>query len=126
MIQSLFSFLSYLGTAVALLAVFIWLYEKFTPYHEFQLMKQNNSAAAVTLSGAMLGFTLPMVSSIYYTQSLAEMTLWSLVTGIVQFVFFVAMHRWAKHIENGQVAPAIFVASGSVAVGLLNAVSISH
>lgn len=126
MIQSLFSFLSYLGTAVALLAVFIWLYEKFTPYREFHLMKQNNSAAAVTLSGAMLGFTLPMVSSIYYTQSLAEMTLWSLVTGIVQFVFFAAMHRWAKHIENGQVAPAIFVASGSVAVGLLNAVSISH
>lgn len=126
MVQALVSFLSYLGTAVALLGAFIFLYEKFTPYREFNLIRENNQAAAITLGGAMLGFTFPLVSSIYYTQSLGEMALWAVITGLVQFGVFAAMHRWAKQIEEGSVAAAIFVASGSIAVGLLNAVSISH
>jgi putative membrane protein len=126
MVQALVSFLSYFGTAAALLGAFIYLYEKVTPYHEFKLIRENNQAAAITLGGAMLGFTFPLVSSIYYTQSLGEMALWAVVTGLVQFGVFAVMHRWAKQIEEGRVAAAIFVASGSIAVGLLNAVSISH
>jgi putative membrane protein len=126
MTQALFAFLSYLGTAVVLLSAFTFLYEKFTPYHEFKLIQENNCAAAVTLGGAMLGFTFPLVSSIYYTQSLTEMVLWSIITGAVQLIVFTVLRRWAPHIENGKVAPAIFVAAASIAVGLLNAVCISH
>jgi putative membrane protein len=126
MLQALLSFVTYLGTAAALLAAFVWLYEKLTPYREFELLRQNNTAAAITLGGAMLGFTFPMMSSIYFTQSLAEMVLWAVLTGAVQFTVFTVKRGWAKQIEQGQVAPAIFVASGSVAIGLLNAVCISH
>lgn len=126
MTQALTAFLTYLGTALALLAGFVWLYEKFTPYREFALIKENNCAAAVTLSGAMLGFTFPLVSSIYYTQSLTEMAMWAAITCVVQLALFAVLRRWAGHIEKGQVAPAIFVAGASLAVGLLNAVSISH
>lgn len=126
MSQALLAFLSYLGTAVVLLAAFTWLYEKFTPYREFQLIKENNCAAAVTLGSAMLGFTFPLLSSIYYTQSLKEMVMWAAITGVVQLLVFTVLRRWAPDIEKGQVAPAIFVACASVAVGLLNAVCISH
>lgn len=126
MTQALLAFASYLGTAVVLLAAFTWLYEKVTPYREFQHIKENNCAAAVTLAGAMLGFTFPLMASIYYTQSLGEMVLWSAITGVVQILVFTVMRGWAKDIEQGKVAPAIFIASASVAVGLLNAVCISH
>lgn len=126
MTQALISFLTYLGTALVLLGCFVFLYEKFTPYREFVLIKENNSAAAVTLSGAMLGFTFPLVSSIYYTQSLTEMALWAAITCVVQLVLFAVLRSWAGHIEKGNVAPAIFVAGASISVGLLNAVSISH
>jgi len=126
MSQALLAFASYLGTAVILLAAFTWLYEKVTPYREFHLIKENNCAAAVTLAGAMLGFTFPMMASIYYTQSLGEMVLWSAITGVVQTGVFMVLRGWAKEIEQGKVAPAIFIASSSIAVGLLNAVCISH
>ncbi|MEN3113385.1 DUF350 domain-containing protein [Uliginosibacterium paludis] len=126
MTQSLILFLSYLITAVLLLGVFVWVYARVTPYHEFQLIRENNSAAAVTLGGAMLGFTFPMMASIYYTQSLVEMMLWALITGLVQLGVFIALRRWAGQIEQGRIAPAILLASASIAVGLLNAVCISH
>jgi len=126
MSQALLAFASYLGTAIVLLVAFVWLYEKVTPYREFHLIKENNYAAAITLGGAMLGFTFPMMASIFYTQSLTEMVLWSAITGVVQIVVFTVLRDWAKEIEEGKVAPAIFIASSSIAVGLLNAVCISH
>lgn len=126
MTQALFSFVSYLATAVVLLGVFCILYEKFTPYREFHLIKENNMAAAITLGGAMLGFTVPLVSSIYYTRSVLEMALWACITGVVQLLVFTVLRRWAPLIEKGQVAPAIFMASTSVCIGLINAVCISH
>jgi putative membrane protein len=126
MSQAVLAFASYLGTAIVLLAAFAWLYEKVTPYREFHLIKENNCAAAVTLSGAMLGFTFPMMSSIFYTQSLLEMVVWSGITGAVQILVFTVLRGWAKDIAQGKVAPAIFVAAASIAVGLLNAVCISH
>ncbi|MNR71790.1 hypothetical protein D3C71_24680 [compost metagenome] len=126
MIQALISFWTYLGTAVLLLGGFVWLYEKFTPYREFALIRENNIAAAITLGGAMLGFTFPLLSSIYFTQSIPEMAMWAAITGVVQFSVFTVKRRWAKLVEEGKVAPAIFVASSSVCIGLVNAVCISH
>lgn len=126
MIHGISAFLSYLGTALVLLALFVLIYVQITPYREFKLIAQGNSAAAISLGGAVLGFTFPLVSSIYYTQSLLEMIIWAGITCVVQFLVFTAMRHWSKHIEEGVVAPAIFLASLSIAVGLLNAVSISN
>ena len=119
-------FVSYLATAFILLAAFIFIYVHVTPYKEFALIGQGNSAAAIALSGAVLGFTFPLVSSIYYTQSLLEMVIWSGITCLVQLLVFILIRRYAKHIEEGTIAPAIIVATLSISVGLLNAVSISH
>lgn len=126
MIDAIVAFLSYLGTAVALLAAFVLIYTHYTPYKEFKLIAQGNQAAAIALAGASLGFTFPLVASIYYTQSLLEMMVWAGVTCVVQLAVFLCIRSYARHIEEGTVAPAIVVAALSMAVGLLNAVSISH
>lgn len=120
------AFLAYFATAVALLAAFVFVYVRFTPYNEFELIAQNNQAAAISLGGAALGFTFPLLSSIYYTQSLAEMAMWAGITCVVQFVVFTVLRRQAKHIEAGHTAPAILLAALSVCVGLINALCISH
>lgn len=120
------AFLSYFATAVALLAAFVFLYVRFTPYNEFALIAQNNQAAAITLAGAALGFTFPLLSSIYFTQSLLEMAKWATVTCVIQLLVFTVMRRQARHIEAGHTAAAILLASLSVCVGLINALCISH
>ena len=44
------NFLAYLGTAIVLLAVFVTIYVYVTPYDEINLIRNNNTAAAISLS----------------------------------------------------------------------------
>jgi len=125
MINAIVAFVEYLGTALVLLGLFVYVYARATPYEDFALIAHDNIAVSVTFAGAVLGFTLPMVAAIYYTHSLLEMIVWAAITCFVQLGVVLALRRQAKRVEQGHVASAIMVASCSVAVGLLNAVSIS-
>jgi putative membrane protein len=126
MFAAVTAFLAYLCVASLLLVAFIYVYAKATPYREFTLIAHDNVAVAITFAGAVVGFTLPLVASIYYTQSLVEMCLWAVITCAVQLVVAVVLRKQAKRIEEGHVASAVMVATISAAIGLLNAVSISH
>lgn len=120
------AFLQYFSAAVVLLLAFAALYVKVTPYDDFALIRENNNAAAISLGGAMLGFTFPLMAAIYYTHDLVEMLKWAAITGAVQLVIFAAMRRYSRRIEEGCTAPAILMASAAVAIGLLNGVCISY
>ena len=124
--QGILNFLIYLSSASVLLAIFVAIYVRVTPYKEFKLIAQNNNAAAISLGGAVIGFTIPLVASIYYTHSVVEMALWATITCVVQLLVFVILRRQAPEIEAGHTASAIMLATFSVAVGALNAVSISY
>jgi putative membrane protein len=126
MINALISFIEYLGTSVVLLALFVYIYARVTPYKDFALIAHDNAAVAVTLGGAVLGFTFPMVAAIYYTRSLLEMIVWAAITCVVQLAVVLALRSQAKRIEEGHVSSAVMVAAFSVSIGLLNAVSISN
>jgi putative membrane protein len=125
MLHSILAFLEYLGTAVVLLGAFVYIYARATPYEEFTLIAHDNTAPAITLAGAVLGFTIPMASAIYYTKSIVEMLVWACITCAVQLIVLVVMRRQAKRIEEGHVSSAVMVATFSVSMGILNAVSIS-
>lgn len=126
MIKAVSAFAIYFVTGIALLATFVQIYIRFTPYKEFKLIAQENSAAAITLSGAVLGFTFPVLASIYYTQSIIDMLVWAAITCVVQLAVFLCIAGHASRIEQGSTSTAIIVATLSIAVGLINAVSISH
>src|SRR5260370_22755935 len=48
----------YFLMALALVAVFLTVYTWVTPYREIALIRQGNMAAALSLSGALLGFVI--------------------------------------------------------------------
>ncbi|MFD2263215.1 DUF350 domain-containing protein [Lacibacterium aquatile] len=122
------NFVLYFGLSLVLLVMFVTVYLQITPHKEFALIRAGNVAASISLGGAMLGFVLPLAVCITHAVSLLDMVLWGLVTLVVQAaVFFFA--RWLKpdlseHIGEGSVAHATFVASLSVAIGVLNAASL--
>jgi putative membrane protein len=124
--ESFFLFLGYFVAAMALLGVFVVIYTWVTPYDDFALIRQNNSAAATVLCGAILGFTFPLVAAIYFTHSFVEMAIWAAVTGVMQLLLFTIMRRSAGAIAHGEMASALLLATTSVAAGLLNAVCISN
>jgi len=123
-------FLVYFGVALAFQAVFIVLYMAVTPHHEAALIKQGNTAAAISLGGAVLGFTLPLASVIIQSVSLLDMAIWSVVALLVQLAVYrlvdFLLREISRHIEEGNVAAATTLAVASLAIGMINAASMSY
>ena len=124
------NFLAYLGTAIALLAVFMTIYLYATPYEEIALILSNNTAAAISLSGAVLGFALPIANVIAHSDTLLDLAVWGVIAGIVQLLAWgvarMALPQLQEDIAAGRMAPAILVAALSLTVGLLNAACMTY
>jgi putative membrane protein len=124
--EAIAAFSAYLAVALIFLAAFVFLYSKITPYDDFALIRENNAGAAVILAGAVLGFTFPLLSAIYYTHSLVEMAKWAGITGVMQLIVIGVLRRTVGSIPSGHTASAILLAALTIAVGMLNAASISY
>ena len=124
------NFLAYLGTALALFAVFVTIYLYVTPYDEVALIRNNNTAAAISLSGALLGFAMPIAKVIAHSDTLLDLAFWGVVAGTVQLLAWmlarVALPNLQEDIAAGRAAPATFVAALSITVGLLNAACMTY
>lgn len=101
-------------------------YQWSTPYNERILIRGGNTAAAVTLGGALLGYVLPLASALSQTATLAEFAAWALLAAIIQvaavtIVRRVVMRDFSDRIERGEMAAATYMASISLCVGILNA-----
>jgi putative membrane protein len=123
-------FLLYFVLALALLAFFVAVYVRVTPYREFALIREGNLAASISLSGAVIGFVLPLASAIAHSVSPLDMVAWGVIALVVQLIVYAVTSRLVPHfreaIETGRTAPAIMLAALSVSVGILNAASMSY
>ena len=123
-------FLAYLGVALALVGLFIAIYVRVTPYREIALIRAGNLAAAFSLSGALLGFVVPLAAAIQYSVNLVDMAIWGVVALVVQIVAFVVARLLipsiARDIPEGKTAQGFFLGCLSLAVGLLNAACMSY
>jgi putative membrane protein len=123
-------FLIYFGLALALLIAFMLIYTAITPYKELKLIRDGNTAAAISLSGAMLGFALPLASSVINAVNLVDMTIFAVVATVAQIIVFVVARMLlpglAGSIADGNTAKATFLATISVAVGMMNAAALTY
>ncbi len=124
------SFLLYFALALALLALFVAVYVRVTPYRELALIREGNMAAAISLSGAVLGFVLPLASAIAHSVSPLDMAAWGVIALVVQLIVYAVtsrlMPRFREAIEAGRAAPATLLAALSISAGILNAASMSY
>ncbi|MDE2441019.1 MAG: DUF350 domain-containing protein [Betaproteobacteria bacterium] len=124
-ISSLPAFAGYFATALALLAVFVVLYVFVTPYSELALIREGNTAAAVSLGGAVVGYALPIAVAVVTSHNIMTMIGWGVVACFVQLMVYViarlALPRINLAIPQGKVASGIFLASLSLGIGILNA-----
>ena len=124
------AFISYFATAIGLLALFLTIYLFITPYREIALIRAGNTAAAASLSCALLGFVLPLSSAIAHSVSLLDMAIWGLIALIVQLLAYLAarllLPGLAADIPAGQVAAGILTGALSLAVGILNAACMTY
>jgi len=115
--------------AAAILFAGMALYVRFTPYHEIDLMRAGNVAAGVAYMGATLSMCLPLAAAISSTASLVGLLFWGISAVAIQLLVFAVLARIYRNlparIEAGEVASALKLATIHVAVGILNAASVS-
>lgn len=121
--------LVYLGIAIAAVVVFVSMYVQMTPHREFRLIRQGNAAAAISLGGAILGYTLPLAKAVSQSESIADMLLWSGVALLAQLVAYgisrLILPQLSAHVDEGKTASSIFMAAIAVAIGLLNSAAMT-
>jgi putative membrane protein len=118
-------FLSYFGTAIVLFGAFLAAYTLATRIKEWELIRASNTAAALSLGGAMIGFALPLAAAIDHSGGLADMMVTAAVALAVQLLCFAAMRLLRRDasaaLVQGDMAEGILLASVSVVLGMLNA-----
>ena len=118
-------FFAYLALGLGLLIVYCIVYLWVTPHDELRLIRTGNTAAVLSLGGAVLGFILPLAMVIAHQAKLGNVILWGVVALVVQVLaFFVAralIPGLPKAIEDGKTAVGAFSGLVSLAIGILNA-----
>ena len=119
------NFLIFFVVALALTALYMFIYLAVTPYREIQLIREGNSSAAASLSGPLLGFVVPLASAISQSIAFLDMLLWGVIALVVQLLVFVAarvvLPKLAQDIPHGNTAQGIFLGALHLGVGILNA-----
>jgi putative membrane protein len=119
------NFVAYFVGAGVLTALFLALYARITEHRELALIRHGNIAAAIALSGGLLGFVIPLASVIAHSASLIDLVVWGVIAMVVQLGGFVVARLLLPHLREavaeGKVADAVFLAGLSVSLGILAA-----
>ena len=128
-LANLSEFLLFFVAAAALTLIFVVFYTRVTRHNELSLIKKNSTAAALAFSGSLIGFALPLASTMINSVTVVEMVLWGLVALIVQILVYVVirlpMPRISERIEADEVAAGIWLGSCSIVAGILNAAAMT-
>ena len=100
------AFLSYFAAAIGLLALFLLTYILITPYREIALIREGNSAAALSLGGVLVGLAIPLSASLAGSTSALEIGMWGAACVALQLLIFrlvdLALHGLPQRIAEAE------------------------
>ncbi len=129
-IGGLSAFLAYFAVSVGFLILYCILYVRITPYAEYRLIRAGKIAPAISFSGAILGFVIPLASAVAHSVSLIDMIVWGAIAFVVQILVFLATQKvfssLKQDMENDRIPSGIMLAVFSLSAGILNAACITY
>ena len=121
--------LLHFSVTVLLLGGGVALYLIVTPYHEVRLIRNGNTAAAVSLSGAVLGLGLPLAFCMARSVNVLDIVIWGAVTLLLQLVAYrvadLVLRDLPGRIENDEIGPAILLVAIKLAISFINAAAVA-
>ena len=121
--------LLHFSVTLGMLGMGIWIYQLITPWHEMQLIRAGNLAAATSFSGAILGLAIPLAFCMATSVSVIDIIIWGFVALVIQLLTFrladILLRGLPKRIEDGEMGAAILVAAVKLSVALINAAAIA-
>lgn len=104
-------------------------YALLSPHRELPLIRDGNSAAAVSLGGALLAMGIPLSTAMTASVSLVEVALWGAATLAIQLLVFrivdFILRGLPQRIEEGDVAAAGLLVSVKLATALILAAAVA-
>ena len=126
---AILTYLIHLLLAAGLLIVFFIIYTRVTPYNEVLLIRQGNHAAALSLGGALLGFSATIASSLMHTADYQQFFAWAFGAMVVQLLAYVVTTRLLRmskdQIESNNSAFGGLLGAIALSIGAINAACIS-
>jgi len=117
------------GITVVLLAAGAALYSWLTPYRDIQLVREGNTAAAISLGAVLVGLAIPLAVSLGYSTGELEMIIWGVAIIAVQLFVFrftdFVLQGLPRRIQAGEVSAATFLAAIKLAVALILAAAVA-
>ena len=112
-----------------ILAAGATIYALITPHKEITLIREGNTAAAVSFGGVLVGLALPLAASLAASVSLPELALWGAATVFVQLAVFrladLALHDLPLRIANGEMAAAALLVGAKIATSVILAAAVA-
>jgi putative membrane protein len=123
------AFLAYFCLSMVVVAGYIAIYTRLTPYDEFESISKDKPGVAIALGLSLIGFALPVASAIAHSADILDCLIWSVIALAVQLiVFFVAripVPDLPQRVAAGEMAASIWLGLVSVTAGILSAASMS-
>ncbi|UHQ18367.1 DUF350 domain-containing protein [Lysobacter sp. KIS68-7] len=123
--DALVPYLAYLASALTMLVAFVLVYSRVTRFDEWALIREGNAAAALSLGGALLGFSCTLAFSIALHASWHAFVAWAVAAMVVQLVAYAIVARAMRHmnqaIHDGNTAMGGLMGAISLGVGVVNA-----
>ena len=121
--------LSHFGVTALMLVIGVFIYMWITSHDERALIREGNTAAAISLAGAILGLAIPLAFCMASSVNVYDIVIWGIVTLVIQLATFWIIDIWlrdlSKRIEEGQVGTSILLVSVKLAVASINAAAVS-
>ena len=114
---------------VTMLAVGVSIYVWMTPYPELKLIRDGNTAAAVSLAGAILSLAIPLAFSMAVSVNVIDIVAWGIATLVILLVVYRVIDFLLKdlprRIEAGEIGPAILLAAVKLGVAAITSAAVS-
>ena len=126
---AILNYLIHLLSAAVLLAVFFAVYTRLTPFDEVKLIRQGNQAAALSLGGALIGFSITIGSALMHTADYQQFAAWAFGAMVVQILAYAittrALNMSKDQIEANNKAFGGLLSAISISIGVINGACIS-
>jgi putative membrane protein len=104
------------------------LYALLTPHKEITLIREGNSAAALSLGGVMVGLAIPLSVSLRASTSVIEIAIWGAATIAVQLLVFrvtdMVLKGLPERIQDGEISAAALLVGAKLATALVLAAAV--
>ncbi|ENZ83494.1 MULTISPECIES: DUF350 domain-containing protein [Caulobacter] len=117
------------GVTLTMLVLGAVVYALLTPHKEITLIREGNSAAALSLGGVFVGLAIPLAVSLKASTSVVEIIIWGVATIAVQLLVFrvtdMILKGLPERIHEGEVAAAALLVGAKLGVALILAAAVA-